>query len=141
VSSLYEKKRLSLVAKSLVWLSTIGNCNGQLYLSHSQASIGSIYFHGATGFPIDYEKAYYWLMEAASQGNADDLLYAGMCYQDGTSVKQNYNSSMHWLLRRWKVVIKKALLNISSLYRRGLGVKKNYKTASYYLNKYLNLGR
>ena len=47
---------------------------------YAQAHLGGVYFHGRLNQEVDFEKAAYWFLKAAEQGNATAISDIGNMY-------------------------------------------------------------
>ena len=60
------------------------------------SNVGSYYFHGQFGYPIDYEKAVELFRKAAELGYAEGYYNLAVCYDKGRAVAKNKKTARHY---------------------------------------------
>lgn len=89
-------------------------------------ALGVMYFNG-DGIERDYQKAFYWMNRANSDGYGDSncRYYLGRCYEKGLGVKNDYVKARKFYDSASRDGNVRAKVKLADLYRRGLGCKKN----------------
>ena len=99
-----------------------GDINAQKYVSNG-------YKTGAYGFRKNPSQAFYWMDEAAQQGDAEALYEVAKFYKDGFGIKEDFNESMQYM----KKAADKGLTEAEAEYGFWMFRNENYKEAVPYL--------
>lgn len=99
-----------------------GDVNAQKYVSNG-------YKTGSYGFRKNPSQAFYWMNEAALQGDAEALYEVANFYMEGFGVKEDFDESMQYLKKAADIGFTKA----QSLYGVRMFQYENYKEAIPYL--------
>lgn len=99
-----------------------GDVNAQKYVSNG-------YKTGSYGFRKNPSQAFYWMNEAAQQGDAEALYEVAKFYQKGLGVKDDFNESLQYM----KKAADKGLTEAQSEYGFWMFQNENYKEAIPYL--------
>lgn len=67
---------------------------------YAQAHLGGVYVHGLLNQDIDYEKAAYWFLKSAEQGNVSALCDLGNMHSYGLHFPQDNKKPSHTMRRR-----------------------------------------
>lgn len=95
-----------------------------------QAYLGSLYYTGDAGFPLDYSKAEAWWRKAAQQGAAEAQCGLGLLYHQGQSVPQDYSEAAKWYGKAAEKGYPPAQVGLGTLYLEGSGVPQNLHEAA-----------
>ena len=77
----------------------------------------------------DYERAFPLLLQLAEEENDVAQFVIGLCYQDGTGVKQNNKKAVMWYEASAKQGNVDAACNLADCYREGIGTEADQKEA------------
>ncbi|HEY5006572.1 MAG TPA: TIR domain-containing protein [Caulobacteraceae bacterium] len=94
---------------------TLGNADGQ-------NGIGTLYYYGRGGLPLDYGQAMKWFQLAAAQGNEEAENSIGNLYDSGYGVPVDYVQAMKWYLLAANQGNAGGEAGVGSLYANGNGV-------------------
>lgn len=94
----------------------------------SMQNLGNFYYEGYN-IKTDYEKAYYYLRQAAQHKRTDVYLRLGYMYQYGQGIKKDYEMAKYWYEKGIEFNDNGCFNNLGSLYRDGQGVEQDYKKA------------
>lgn len=85
----------------------------------------------------DYEKAVFWLQEAASCNRVNPNVYfhLGFAYQHGEGVPRDMISALDHYQKAAEFGIPQALYNLAYFYQNGLGVTQDFEKAAYYIRR------
>lgn len=105
----------------------------------SQSHLGSFYFYGLKGIPVDTAEAARWFKSAADRGcNYSQEKLANM-YFTGDGVRQDYTKAHHYYMlvaeNSHVSSAEDALAKLAEIYENGLGVGRDYVTA--YMFRYV----
>lgn len=101
----------------------------------AQAALADGYMHGIRPLKPDQDKAYEWLVKAATNGNAWAETNLGSFYERGNHVKTDYKRALKWYRKAADQQYPAAEDLIGKMYRDGRGVKRNYPLAAKYFKK------
>ncbi len=101
--------------------------------AQAQYGLGLLYYQGAKGLNINYEKALHYFSRAADSGNNYAMAYLGKLYlEGGSSIKQDNATAM----RYFKMASDKSNpighAGLGQIYLYGSGVEKDYTKAFKY---------
>lgn len=94
----------------------------------SMENMGNYYYEGYN-IKSDYEKAYYYLRQAAQHNNTNVYTRLGYMCQYGQGIKQDYEMAKYWYEKGIEFNDNGCFNNLGSLYRDGQGVEQDYKKA------------
>lgn len=103
-----------------------------LSVGDKEAALGMLYLYGNAKKSINYERALYWINQAASNNNAEALNILGVLYYSGTAVEKNFQlSEKYYLLAISNGEKKNSKINLAELYRssQDFGLPINYGRA------------
>ncbi|MGD9700719.1 tetratricopeptide repeat protein [Acinetobacter sp.] len=63
----------------------------------AQNTLGSLYFKGLDGVPVDYAEAAKWFSLSAEQGYDDSQFMLGIMYDQGRGIPVNHEKAVEWL--------------------------------------------
>lgn len=61
--------------------------------------LGTTYYYGMHGVPIDYEQSFHYYQQAAAHDHPDALAAVGKLYAKGEGVAQNNDTSLEYFRR------------------------------------------
>ena len=95
---------------------------------------GCNFYYGKDGYPLDYQRAYILINEAAKGGLSDAMNHLGVMYRDGNDVCQDYGQAFNWFENALSADNRNYLAyhNIGKMYYNGLGVSKSIEKAYEY---------
>jgi TPR repeat protein len=76
---------------------------------------------------FDYERAAYWYLQSANQGNDDAMNNLANLYYDGNGVEQDYDKAVYWKKLSAEKGNDLAQLLLGDYYRDGIKVKIGYE--------------
>lgn len=123
---LWDESPLSEDKSEIVLLYESSMNNGSAI---SMQNLGNFYYEGYN-IKTDYEKAYYYLRQAAQHKRTDVYLRLGYMYQYGQGIKKDYEMAKYWYEKGIEFNDSGCFNNLGSLYRDGQGVEQDYKKAS-----------
>ena len=91
--------------------------------------LGSMYYFGGRGVPVDYSKSFELFQPAADGGSIDAMYYLGAMYDRGVGVEQDFGEALSWLQKAADVGHANAQCNLGAMYDNGRGVEKKSKEA------------
>lgn len=94
----------------------------------SMENMGNYYYEGYN-IKSDYEKAYYYLRQAAQHNNTNVYTRLGYMCQYGQGIKQDYEMAKYWYEKGIELNHSGCFNNLGSLYQNGQGVEQDYKRA------------
>ena len=94
----------------------------------SMQNLGNHYYDGYN-IKSDYEKAYYYLRQAAQHKRTDVYTRLGYMCEYGQGIKKNYEMAKYWYEKGLEFNYGNCFNNLGSLYRDGQGVEQDYKRA------------
>lgn len=94
----------------------------------SMQNLGNHYYDGYN-IKSDYEKAYYYLRQAAQHKRTDVYTRLGYMCEYGQGIKQDYKMAKYWYEKGLEFNYGNCFNNLGSLYRDGQGVEQDYKRA------------
>ena len=94
----------------------------------SMQNLGNHYYDGYN-IKSDYEKAYYYLRQAAQHKRTDVYTRLGYMCEHGQGIKQDYKMAKYWYEKGLEFNYGNCFNNLGSLYRDGQGVEQDYKRA------------
>ena len=94
----------------------------------SMQNLGNHYYYGYN-IKSDYEKAYYYLRQAAQHKRTDVYTRLGYMCEYGQGIKQDYKMAKYWYEKGLEFNYGNCFNNLGSLYRDGQGVEQDYKRA------------
>lgn len=122
---LWDESPLSEDKSEIVLLYESSMNNGSAI---SMQNLGNFYYEGYN-IKTDYEKAYYYLRQAAQHKRTDVYLRLGYMYQYGQGIKKDYEMAKYWYEKGIEFNDNGCFNNLGSLYRDGDGVEQDYKRA------------
>ena len=122
---LWDESPLSEDKSEIVLLYESSMNNGSAI---SMQNLGNFYYEGYN-IKTDYEKAYYYLRQAAQHKRTDVYLRLGYMYQYGQGIKKDYEMAKYWYEKGIEFNDNGCFNNLGSLYRDGQGVEQDYKKA------------
>jgi TPR repeat protein len=99
-----------------------------------QYNLGLKYRDGL-GVEVNYEKAFYWFLKSANQGNCLAEYEVAACYYLGDGVEVNNDKKIYWLEKSANHGYCEAQNSLGSCYYLGLGVEIDYEKAVYWYKK------
>jgi TPR repeat protein len=95
----------------------------------SMSIMGSIYYGGKGGIPIDYEVAFNWYQKAAEAGNSSAMCHLGLCYEFGTGVEKKVEEAFKWYKKSAEKDNYIGQQRLGHCYENGLGCEKDFNKA------------
>lgn len=92
------------------------------------------------GFPPDWEKANYWLKEAADAGHPNAQFFLGENLLQGYHCKRDCSCAVKYLTEAGNASHPKALYYLGKCYHHGKGVPQNDSIAILYFKKAISAG-
>ena len=128
--NVHAQDKLENSAELIRWvyekLAEQGNANAQY-------NLGNCYANGV-GIEKDNEKAVYWFLKSAEQGNVfaqnkleDSRYNLGYYYAKGVGVEKDYKKAVYWFQKSAEQGNADAQYNLGSCYANGIGVEKNFR--------------
>ena len=81
------------------------------------------------GKALNYEKAAYWYLKAAEQGNGSAMNNLANCYKHGNGVEKDSIKAVEWYKKSAQQGAPWAQHNLAICYEKGEGVRRNYRSA------------
>jgi TPR repeat protein len=78
---------------------------------YNQYLLGLIYRTGEA-VPLDYDKAFFWLMKAAQSGHADAQRNLGYLFKDGQGVQKDYGQAFFGIEKQLSKVLQRLRLTL-----------------------------
>lgn len=122
---LWDKSPLSEDKSEIILLYEASMNNGSAI---SMQNLGNHYYDGYN-IKSDYEKAYYYLRQAAQHKRTDVYTRLGYMCEYGQGIKQDYKMAKYWYEKGLEFNYGNCFNNLGSLYRDGQGVEQDYKRA------------
>lgn len=122
---LWDESPLSEDKSEIVLLYEASMNNGSTI---SMQNLGNFYYDGYN-IKSDYEKAYYYLRQAAQHKRTDVYTRLGYMCEYGQGIKQDYKMAKYWYEKGLEFNYGNCFNNLGSLYRDGQGVEQDYKRA------------
>lgn len=94
----------------------------------SMKNLGIHYYDGYN-IKSDYEKAYYYLRQAAQHNSTTVYFRLGYMYANGQGIKQDYKMAKYWYEKGLEFNVNGCFNNLGLLYQNGQGVEQDYKRA------------
>lgn len=76
-----------------------------------------------------------WYRKAAEQGDMEAQNNLGVCYAEGTGIRQNYQEAARWFRKAAEQGHMDAQLNLGFCYAQGIGIGQNYQEAVKWFRK------
>ena len=124
-STLWDESSLSEDKSEIVSLYEASMNNGCVM---AMENLGNFYFDGYN-VKSDYEKAYYYLRQAAQHNSTTVYTRLGYMCKNGQGIKQDYKMAKYWYEKGIEFNDNGCFNNLGSLYRDGQGVEQDYKKA------------
>lgn len=105
----------------------------------SMENMGNYYYEGYN-IKSDYEKAYYYLRQAAQHNNTNVYTRLGYMCQYGQGIKQDYEMAKYWYEKGVNCGDHMCINNLAFMYDSGEGVEQNYTKAMDLYKKAIDLG-
>lgn len=105
----------------------------------SMENLGNHYYDGYN-IKSDYEKAYYYLRQAAQHNNTNVYTRLGYMCQYGQGIKQDYEMAKYWYEKGVNCGDHMCINNLAFMYDSGEGVEQNYTKAMDLYKKAIDLG-
>lgn len=122
---LWDESPLSEDKSEIVLLYEASMNNGNEF---SMENLGNHYYDGYN-IKSDYEKAYYYLRQAAQHNSTTVYTRLGYMCANGQGIKQDYKMAKYWYEKGLEFNINNCFNNLGSLYQNGQGVEQDYKRA------------
>lgn len=122
---LWDESPLSEDKSEIVLLYEASMNNGSAI---SMQNLGIHYYEGYN-IKSDYEKAYYYLRQAAQHKRTDVYLRLGYMYQYGQGIKKDCVMAKYWYEKGIEFNCNGCFNNLGILYKDGEGVEQDYKRA------------
>lgn len=122
---LWHESPLSEDKSEIVLLYEASMNNGNEF---SMENLGNHYYDGYN-IKSDYEKAYYYLRQAAQHNRTTVYTRLGYMCANGQGIKQDYKMAKYWYEKGLEFNINNCFNNLGSLYQNGQGVEQDYKRA------------
>lgn len=124
-STLWDESSLSEDKSEIVSLYEASMNNGCVM---AMENLGNFYFDGYN-VKSDYEKAYYYLRQAAQHNSTTVYFRLGYMYANGQGIKQDYKMAKYWYEKGLEFNVNGCFNNLGLLYQNGQGVEQDYKRA------------
>lgn len=105
----------------------------------SMMNLGNHYYDGYN-IKSDYEKAYYYLRQAAQHKRTDVYTRLGYMFQYGQGIEKNYEMAKYWYEMGLNCSEHMCINNLAVMYDMGEGVEQNYTKAMELYKKAIDLG-
>lgn len=135
-STLWDESSLSEDKSEIVSLYEASMNNGCVM---AMENLGNFYFDGYN-VKSDYEKAYYYLRQAAQHNSTTVYFRLGYMYANGQGIKQDYKMAKYWYEKGLEFNVNGCFNNLGLLYQNGQGVEQDYKRAFELYEKAAELG-
>ncbi len=122
---LWDESSLSEDKSEIVLLYESSMNNGSAI---SMQNLGNHYYDGYN-IKSDYEKAYYYLRQAAQHKRPDVYTRLGYMCEYGQGIKKDYEMAKYWYEKGIEFNYSSCFNNLGSLYKDGKGVEQDYKRA------------
>lgn len=105
----------------------------------SMENLGNYYYEGYN-IKSDYEKAYYYLRQAAQHNNTNVYVRLGYMCLCGQGIKEDYKMAKYWFEMGVNCGVNECINNLAIMYYNGQGVEQNYAKAIELYKMAINLG-
>ncbi|MBF1107488.1 MAG: SEL1-like repeat protein [Solobacterium sp.] len=133
---LWDESPLSEDKSEIVLLYESSMNNGSAI---SMQNLGNFYYEGYN-IKTDYEKAYYYLRQAAQHNNTNVYTRLGYMCQYGQGIEKNYDMAKYWYEMGLNCSDHMCIHNLAFMYDMGEGVEQNYTKAMELYKKAIDLG-
>lgn len=93
------------------------------------------YYTGRNGYTRDFQKAYDFLIEAASYDNTDAECVLAHMYENGNGVEQDYTKAFEWYMKAAQKNSVRAQSSVAFFYDEGIGVEQSFVEAAKWYQK------
>jgi len=93
------------------------------------------YYTGRNGYTRDFQKAYEYLIEAASLNNTDAECVLAHMYENGNGVEKDYSKAAEWYRKAADKNVALAQNSLGYFYDEGLGVEQSFSEAAKWYRK------
>jgi hypothetical protein len=97
-------------------------------------------YHSGRLLPKDDEKAFYWWLRAAQQGDAASQCACGHCYDWGIGVRRDLDEAMNWFYKSAQQGYAPSMYSYGLACKSGRGVAKSIPLAVYWLTRAVDEG-
>lgn len=109
-----------------------GNDNAQFFLAVKYGGYDyykkdwdlSILYGEYNNKNLDFDKAAYWYLQAALQGNSDAQNNLGNCYKEGQGVEKDMRKAIYWFRKSAEADNDYGQLNLGDCFRDGYKIKR-----------------
>lgn len=98
-------------------------------------SKGVGYYTGRNGYDRDFQKAYDYLIEAASYNSTDAECVLALMYENGNGVEQDYSKAFEWYMKAAQKNSSRAQNSVAFFYDEGIGVDQSFVEAAKWYQK------
>ena len=102
--------------------------------------LGSAYYYGYYGLPVDYKSAFYWLNRAYKQGDEIAPHIIGLMYQKGQGVRKNIKKSTRYYKLSADRGYDLGMFTYGMHLYEGIGIEKNTDLAEKYFQNSIKAG-
>lgn len=104
---------------------------------NAKAIFGAFYLEGSTLYKKDYQKALFYLKDAANEDHPEALTNLSYMYKDAIGVKEDLSVSFNYMQKAAHAGYSYAQYHLSNFYFNGIGTKKDNNNAMLWLDKSL----
>ncbi len=105
-----------------------------------QWMLGGNYHFGEDGYPVNAQKAVFWLEKAANKNHITAMLELGDIYREGTITKRNMTKALEWYNKASNLGDPVAKTALANAYEDGDGVEINREYAFNLVREAASLG-
>ncbi|MDC1105765.1 tetratricopeptide repeat protein [Prolixibacteraceae bacterium] len=107
---------------------------------NAQKDLTQWYFYGNQTVLRNTQKAYFWCLEAAKQGDSNSQFLLSMLYYKGNGTDKNITKSFLWCQKAAQQNHSQAMFYLGRMYLDGIGTDKDTDKALYFIERAYNYG-